>query len=195
MRPFTPQGLRPLRLLLPQSPKPIVSTRAALPRLFSSKALQNPISTPTARQRHAIPSIYRSKSTYPRLTEDAADTQTDAERERQNAERRAKEEAYQVTFTCKPCGERSTHRMSKQGYHRGTVLIQCPSCESRHVMSDHLGIFFDKGTTLEDLLKEKGQVLTHGRTDGDMEFWDDGSVNKVDENGARPFGTSGKESS
>ena len=45
-------------------------------------------------------------------------------------------------------------------------------------MSDHLGIFFDKRTTLEDLLKEKGQVLTQGRTDGDMEFWDDGSVKR-----------------
>ena len=66
--------------------------------------------------------------------------------------------------------------MSKQGYHRGTVLIQCPGCKSRHVMSDHLGIFFDKKTTLEDLLKEKGQTITHGQTDGNLEFWDDGTV-------------------
>lgn len=43
-------------------------------------------------------------------------------------------------------------------------------------MSDHLGIFFDKGTTLEDLLSEKGQTLQHGRTDGNLEFWDDGTV-------------------
>lgn len=43
-------------------------------------------------------------------------------------------------------------------------------------MSDHLGIFFDKRTTLEDLLKEKGQTLTHGHTDGNLEFWEDGTV-------------------
>lgn len=73
--------------------------------------------------------------------------------------------------------------MSKQGYHRGTVLIQCPSCESRHVISDHLGIFFDQSTTLEDLLQQRGQVVTRGHTDGNMEFWEDGTVKRVDEEG------------
>lgn len=69
--------------------------------------------------------------------------------------------------------------MSKQGYHRGTVLIQCPSCKNRHVMSDHLGVFFDEGTTVEDLLKQKGQTLTHGHTDGNLEFWEDGTVRQI----------------
>ncbi|PWY78232.1 zf-DNL-domain-containing protein [Aspergillus heteromorphus CBS 117.55] len=110
------------------------------------------------------------------LTDRTSDAQTDAEKEAQNRERRANEPAYQITFTCKPCGNRSTHRLSKHGYHRGTVLIKCPSCENRHVISDHLNIFFDKKTTLQEILEEKGDKITRGYLDGDMEFWDDGSV-------------------
>lgn len=47
---------------------------------------------------------------------------------------------YHLTFTCKPCGFRSTHSISKQGYHNGTVLITCPDCKNRHVISDHLKV-------------------------------------------------------
>lgn len=46
-------------------------------------------------------------------------------------------------------------------------------------MSDHLGVFFDKKTTLEDLLKEGGQTVTHGMLDGDMEVWEDGTLRKI----------------
>ena len=48
--------------------------------------------------------------------------------------------SYQLTFTCKPCGARSTHEITKQGYHHGTVLITCPGCKNRHVISDHLKV-------------------------------------------------------
>ena len=50
--------------------------------------------------------------------------------------------AYELTFTCKPCKHRSTHTVSKQGYHKGTVLITCPECSNRHVISDHLKVGF-----------------------------------------------------
>ena len=50
--------------------------------------------------------------------------------------------AYELTFTCKPCKHRSTHTVSKQGYHKGTVLITCPECSNRHVISDHLKVRF-----------------------------------------------------
>jgi protein import protein ZIM17 len=54
----------------------------------------------------------------------------------------AKEEApaYEMTFTCKKCETRSTHRVSKQGYHNGTVLITCPGCKNKHLISDHLKV-------------------------------------------------------
>ncbi|KAF8246890.1 hypothetical protein K440DRAFT_506947, partial [Wilcoxina mikolae CBS 423.85] len=46
--------------------------------------------------------------------------------------------SYHLTFTCRPCQTRSTHTVSKQAYHGGTVLIQCPGCKNRHVITDHL---------------------------------------------------------
>ena len=49
-------------------------------------------------------------------------------------------DAYELTFTCRPCLTRSTHKISKQGYHKGSVLITCPNCKNRHVISDHLKV-------------------------------------------------------
>ncbi|KAJ8114137.1 hypothetical protein OPT61_g3913 [Boeremia exigua] len=85
--------------------------------------------------------------------------------------------AYELTFTCKVCETRSSHRLSKQGYHKGTILISCPGCKNRHLISDHLKIFSDKSVTIEDLMKEKGNLVKRGSlsADGDVEFWDDGS--------------------
>ncbi|KAL8757784.1 MAG: hypothetical protein Q9184_004122 [Pyrenodesmia sp. 2 TL-2023] len=81
---------------------------------------------------------------------------------------------YQLTFTCKPCSNRSTHAISKHGYHKGSVLVACPCCKNRHVVSDHLKIFSDKRTTLEDIMREKGELVKRGRVgvDGeDVEFY------------------------
>ncbi|KAF8852016.1 zf-DNL-domain-containing protein, partial [Acephala macrosclerotiorum] len=87
---------------------------------------------------------------------------------------------YEMTFTCRPCSTRSTHRVSKQGYHYGSVLITCPECRNRHVISDHLNIFGDKHLTIEDLMREQGQLVKRGTLseDGDLEFWADGMVTK-----------------
>ncbi|KKO99167.1 hypothetical protein THAR02_08724 [Trichoderma harzianum] len=80
---------------------------------------------------------------------------------------------YQLSFTCVPCGHRSHHNVSKQGYHHGSTLITCPSCRNRHVISDHLNIFGDRKITVEDLMREKGQLVKRGSLgeDGDIEFW------------------------
>ena len=97
------------------------------------------------------------------------------------AARKAQEPAYEMTFTCKKCLERSSHRVTKQAYHFGTTLITCPGCKNRHLISDHLKIFSDKNITLEDILKEKGQFLRKGRIgdDGDVEFVDESTVDPV----------------
>ncbi|PGH05012.1 hypothetical protein AJ79_06898 [Helicocarpus griseus UAMH5409] len=94
----------------------------------------------------------------------------------QNAQRRSEERAFQITFTCKPCSTRSSHRISQHGYYKGTVLITCPGCKNRHVISDHLKIFMDNRSTLEDILAQKGQKLVKGKLEGDMEWWEDGTV-------------------
>mgnify|MGYP004499847559 CR=1 FL=1 len=101
--------------------------------------------------------------------------------------------SYELTFTCNVCKTRSSHRLSKQGYHKGTILISCPGCKNRHLISDHLKvcctnkrntlvanplqIFSDKSVTIEDLIKEKGSLVKRGSlsAEGDVEFWDDGT--------------------
>ena len=44
-------------------------------------------------------------------------------------------------------------------------------------ISDKLQIFSDKSVTVEDLMREKGQLVKRGSlsAEGDVEFWDDGS--------------------
>ncbi|KAJ5533161.1 hypothetical protein N7494_009713 [Penicillium frequentans] len=174
MRPFVPHSFRALRAFSTKTTstsRRFLSTQLTRPQPLSRVSI-------LGQTRFIIPSTIRHNSTANPLTADASQPETDAERERRNEERRSKEEAYQITFTCKPCGDRSTHRMSKQGYHRGTVLIQCPSCKNRHVMSDHLGIFYDEKTTLESILQDKGESIKHGKMDGNLEFWDDGTTLK-----------------
>ncbi|KAK3362294.1 DNL zinc finger-domain-containing protein [Lasiosphaeria hispida] len=85
---------------------------------------------------------------------------------------------YELTFTCKPCSKRSRHKISKQGYHHGSVLVTCPGCRSKHVITDHLRIFGDHKITIEELLAERGQIIKKGTLgpDGDIEFWEDGTV-------------------
>lgn len=41
-----------------------------------------------------------------------------------------------ITFTCTvpDCGERSSHEFSRQAYEKGIVLVQCPKCDSRHLI-------------------------------------------------------------
>lgn len=101
---------------------------------------------------------------------------------------------YQLTFTCKPCKNRSSHHITKQGYHHGTVLITCPGCKARHLISDHLRVFVDASSDLEDILMRKAapgtdlsKLLKRGKLgirQGEMvgnegeesiEFWDDGT--------------------
>ncbi|KAK5099557.1 hypothetical protein LTR16_007157, partial [Cryomyces antarcticus] len=95
---------------------------------------------------------------------------------------REEQPAYQMTFTCRPCSHRSSHRVSKQGYYHGTVLISCPSCKNKHLISDHLQIFSDSRITLEDIMREKGQLVKRGALggDGDVEFWDDGTTTRTE---------------
>ncbi|KAL5043340.1 hypothetical protein BDW71DRAFT_210332 [Aspergillus fruticulosus] len=179
-------GFRPLHNSLAQTPSLIWTGPRLYSQLRSSRHRSNLRPLPPTylpnKIRPSIPTIpvrYNSDSSSPKpLTDRSATAEEDAKAAEQNRLRREQEPAYQLSFTCKPCGERSSHRVSKHGYHRGTVLIQCPSCKNRHVISDNLGIFFEKGKTLDDLLQERGQAITRGTLQGDMEFWEDGTVTK-----------------
>lgn len=105
-----------------------------------------------------------------------------------------------LTFTCtvSDCGERSTHQFTKRAYQKGVVLVQCPGCKNRyvitkysvnsknsdkyfilirHLIADHLGWFKEstqdgKLRTIEDLLKAKGEKVRRGKLelDGTVEY-------------------------
>ncbi|CAK1366972.1 unnamed protein product [Cercospora beticola] len=91
------------------------------------------------------------------------------------AARKALSPAYQLHFTCKKCLHRSAHTVSKQAYHFGTCVINCPQCNVQHLISDHLKIFSDTKMTMEDIAKQYGEKLKKGKlgVNGDVEFYDE----------------------
>ncbi|PYI36521.1 zf-DNL-domain-containing protein [Aspergillus indologenus CBS 114.80] len=167
---FASASSRPFTHLTPRSPRPLRPTTTTTTLLSARHKSTTTTTTPPSQ-----PTEESSNSTNT-LTDRHSSAATDAAHAEQNRLRREQEPAYQITFTCKPCGGRSSHRMSKHGYHRGTVLIQCPTCSNRHVIADHLNIFFDQKSTLEDILARQGDKLLRGYTNGDMEFWENGEV-------------------
>ncbi len=70
---------------------------------------------------------------------------------------------YVLMFTCRKCETRTARRISKQGYHHGSVLVRCPGCLGLHLIADHLGYFSDEAVDAESLLRERGEAaLTKG---------------------------------
>ncbi|KND95219.1 Uncharacterized protein C24H6.02c [Tolypocladium ophioglossoides CBS 100239] len=169
-RSIPPRRLRPLpllqtsvRLLSYPSPSPLPPT----PRGFSSSSLRAAHSVPRPPSRRPVKPSPDAEAEA-RLSGDAPKSEGPRP-ETQNPA------YYQLSFTCVPCGHRSHHNVSKQGYHAGSTLITCPSCRNRHVISDHLNIFGDRKITVEDLMREKGSLVKRGSLgeDGDIEFWPD----------------------
>ena len=60
---------------------------------------------------------------------------------------------YLLMFTCTKCDTRTARRISKSGYHTGSVLVRCPGCLNLHLVSDHLGFFNDDKVDAEALLR------------------------------------------
>jgi protein import protein ZIM17 len=138
--------------------RPSLTTMRTLPPL--SAATSPPLS---ARLNHTIPK--------PPVLSPSSDKNTPPT----PSHRIETEPHLRLTFTCIPCDKRSTHMISRQGYYRGSVLITCPNCRNRHIISDHLNIFGDRKVTVEDLMRERGRLVKRGAVgeDGDIEFWED----------------------
>ncbi|SMQ52040.1 unnamed protein product [Zymoseptoria tritici ST99CH_1A5] len=162
-------------------------------RAFSIPSRQRPIAASplnrTTRRHNSTDSEPQTRAPRP-LTDRTQEGQTPSETSTQQqsdadaiALRKALSPAYQLWFTCKKCLERSGHTISKQAYHFGTCVINCPKCKSQHLISDNLKIFNDKSMTMEDIAREHGQLLRKGRlgADGDVEFYDDKATDIVEE--------------
>ena len=79
-----------------------------------------------------------------------------------------------LQFTCNICNNRSSHNISKQAYDHGTVVVQCPSCKSRHLIADNLGFMeYNKKFNLEEYLKHHyGQSIETDPKNTVVEFKD-----------------------
>jgi mitochondrial protein import protein ZIM17 len=79
-------------------------------------------------------------------------------------------EKYAMVYTCTVCETRSIKKISKQGYHHGCVLVRCPGCKNLHLIADHLGIFEDKGWTIESYLTQTGEKFKKVNEEGVLEL-------------------------
>ena len=133
-------------LLRPQKLSRRAFSRSVIPSNSFSTSSTPPFLTPRLRVRSIAPSLGR-----PRTTSRGAHSPNESSapvpsQDQDVASARAKigptvdVPSYTIPFTCKPCFHRTTHRISKQGYHKGTVLITCPNCKARHLISDHLRV-------------------------------------------------------
>ena len=163
----------------PRATSTATTATATLTSTTPSASAFIPIFASNAAARRLAHSIPKPPPVIPR---DPSDSPSDAKSEGSRPpvpEGKGAEPYYQLSFTCVPCGHRSHHNVSKQGYHTGSTLITCPECRNRHVISDHLGIFTNtKGVTVEDIVREKGQLVKKGSLgeDGDIEFWPDEGI-------------------
>jgi mitochondrial protein import protein ZIM17 len=175
-----PLSSRLASLVRHQLQAPTTSTRRPLSSsIIQARPLVRPFSQAPRRLAHQIPKPPSPPSPSPSASA-AAPNKTSSganngEVTAANLGRLQSQPHYRLAFTCLPCSTRSTHNVSKQGYHHGSVLITCPSCRNRHVISDHLRIFGDRDVTVEDLMREKGRLVKKGTlgVDEDIEFWPD----------------------
>eukprot|EP00796_Vickermania_ingenoplastis_P003842 gene3842-2722_t len=66
-----------------------------------------------------------------------------------------------AAFTCGQCDFRMVKRFSKHAYTKGIVVVECPNCRVKHLLADNLGWWESEATTIEDILKEKGEKFIH----------------------------------
>lgn len=107
----------------------------------------------------------------PHAAEPSGAAAAPASAQAKDAEARQPEERMAVIFTCNKCNMRAMRSFSKQAYTSGVVIIKCPECSSRHLIADRLGWFGDN-SSVESILKEKGQEVRWHEAGGTLELSD-----------------------
>jgi len=66
----------------------------------------------------------------------------------------------ELSFTCNKCGGRTTRMVNPEVYKRGTMFVQCGTCEVWHQIADNLGLIYDM--TDKDISEAGRRWLTPG---------------------------------
>lgn len=72
---------------------------------------------------------------------------------------------FRLLFTCKVCEHRNLNMISRIAYQQGIVIVTCPGCTSRHLISDKTGLL-DYGLWDVEMLAQHGESVTRLSPDG-----------------------------
>lgn len=79
---------------------------------------------------------------------------------------KSKRDRFELRFTCNVCGGANSHSISRHAYTQGTVIVQCPSCNSTHLIADNLNWIEDDFQNLEEFMAKRGTPVERVVTDG-----------------------------
>lgn len=69
---------------------------------------------------------------------------------------KTKQDRFELQFTCNVCESRNSHSISRHAYTKGTVIVTCPTCNSTHLIADHLNWIEDDFRNLEEFMAKRG---------------------------------------
>ena len=70
-----------------------------------------------------------------------------------------------ISFVCTVdnCNTRITKQIKRRSYEKGTVVIQCPTCGTHHIIADNMGMYkdiTDGKKNIEEIAESVGRNVT-----------------------------------